>query len=161
MQITKIHITEARIEIDYRRPFTRDDKVHFDEFSLKCSEPAEPSLYKAIKDLKDDVLAICELPDDYGLGLKPISVSLRWSEDLFGAVISATKTLKRSNSPLVIHTPFKSKLSDTKDKNPSSMLSPETVLRIEELLKAADRYISGVRGQISLDLKISKKGALN
>ena len=76
MQITKIHINNDRISIEYRKPFQKGEAIIYDEYSLKCSEPAVPQMNMTLQSLKEDILEICELAEGYENGMRVVGVSI-------------------------------------------------------------------------------------
>ena len=147
MQITKIHILNDRVSIEWRKPFSKGDDIAYDEYALKCSEPAVPELNMTLQSLKADILEICELADGYENGIRVTGVSITHNDDIWGVVISAVKTLKKAKVPFNIHTPFRSAVADTADAGRLNCLSLDCVTRLERLMGLAEGYVNGDRAQ--------------
>lgn len=146
MRIKKIKvINETKLRIDY------DNKNHvgdIDRFSLISSEPAAPSLYAAINSLSPFVHEMCELSAADKDLVSAFAVSLVYTgeDESLGAVISARKTLKNSNTKLVLNTPLKSEdSSDDKQVLPSGCVGV-----IQTVLAEAEKYVTGERAQMDL-----------
>ena len=104
IQIDKVKVKEEKIEISYKK--TAQDGAQ-DEYAFRCHDKALPSFYDAMEILALDVCKICELPENYVEGMKVSGVSYSWTNGIMGAVITAQKSLLKSNAPLIINTPNK------------------------------------------------------
>lgn len=146
--ITKIKLDGARVHIEYEIE-RKDGK---DELMLKCVDPPEDAFTIAMNGLAIHVADMMEVdnPRVYAKSLTARGVSLSNTDGVLGAVITALKTLKTSNSPLVINTPHKPETPYSEGGDHSMCLSPECRRAIENLITAADRYIDGHRKQMSL-----------
>jgi|SRR6185436_12205516 len=147
MQITKIHVKEDRVKIEYQTRFTKGDEVKINKFVVDCCEPARPEFYTTLQSLKADLVEICELQEDFVKGLAIVGVTFNHDEDIWGALISATKTLKKSRSPFNIHSPYKPAVPDTGDTNRISCLSNACVTKLDKLMEYAQGYVNGERNQ--------------
>jgi hypothetical protein len=95
-------------------------------------------------------VTICEISPDYVEALKVIGVIFTYDEDQWGAVITAIKTLKKSNSPFIIHTPWKPAVPSAGGEAISKCLPNITVKLLEDLQECAKEYINGERAQQEL-----------
>lgn len=143
------HVFEYEVSKDVERTVV-------DELSFKSKEKALPAFYEAMQDLSEHVCEICELPKEMASEIKVIGVSFSYEEksDVMGAVITATRTLKHSNSPMLINTPFKPSDFYNEDeaatKDPALLLSQECVEALHTMEDEAIRYIDGERLQTDL-----------
>lgn len=146
MRIKKIKvINETKLRIDY------DNENHvgdIDRFSLISSEPAAPSLYAAFDNLSPFAHEICELSasDKDLVSAFAISLSYNGEEETLGAVITARKTLKNSNTKLILNTPHK--IADSPDDK--QLLSPDCIAVISKITTEAEKYVNGERAQMDL-----------
>lgn len=148
MNIKKIHLKGETIHMEWTKTTMKpDDKSATNKYSMTESELAVPGFYTAVQSLAADVCAICQLPDNYTEGMKIVGLTLSYGEDeQWGALISAVKTLKNSNAPFNIHTPFKWAIASDPSVE-SSFLSKGCVKRLELVLDYAEGYIDGDRAQ--------------
>ena len=81
----------------------------WDEYQFTCSEEARPEFYKAMEDLRENVIEMCELPENYLERIKVRGVSFRYGgpDETMGATISAAMSLEKSYPNLNINTPHK------------------------------------------------------
>lgn len=142
---------------------TKDDKIHleyevynakkgYDEYSLSCADEPRPEFKKALIDLGQDVISMCELPADY-LGrivVRGVSFSYGGEEEVMGAVIVAQMSLRKSSAPLNLNTPHKPSAPYSESADDSQLLDSRCVERLEDLMDEAEQYVNGVRAQGSL-----------
>lgn len=149
-RFTKISYNEKEVVLEW----TTKDGADTRAVDLKCPEEPHLDFRIALQALREDVLAIVEVDDAYGDGMRVQSVSLSRGEKsgLRGAVITAMKTLAIANGPLAIHTPHLVE-DDESDDNGAEAKSTEKrgvmpigmLTRIEELEDEAWEYIGGKR----------------
>ena len=159
MQITKIHFKEDRVRIEYQTSFTKGDEVKVNKFVVDCAESPRQEFHTTLGSLRDDVIEICELEEEFAASMRIIGVTFAHDDDIWGATISAAKTLKKSRSPFIIHTPYKPAVPDTGDNNRISCLSVACVSRLDQLMKHAEGYVKGERAQLKLFDDPAKKAA--
>jgi len=157
MQITKIHFKEDRVRIEYQTSFTKGDEVKVNKFVVDCAESPRQEFHTTLGSLRDDVIEICELEEEFAASMRIIGVTFAHDDDIWGATISAAKTLKKSRSPFIIHTPYKPAVPDTGDNNRISCLSVASVSKLEKLMECAKGYVKGDRLQPSLFQDAEKK----
>jgi hypothetical protein len=155
VRITKVKFDGSKVRIEYENK--REDQKQWDEFTLQSADLPTLELTDALADLRQDVLAICELPADDLLKLTVRGVTLTHTNDVLGACITALKSLKTANAPLVINTPH---LPETPyGDGDSPVLATSTVDRLHTLMLAAERYIDGERAQADLFEKVELQDA--
>jgi len=147
MKITKIHIKDDRVKIEYQTRFTKGDDIEINKFSIDCAERARQEFYTVLSSLREDLLEICELPEDYSKGLLIVGATFNHDDDVWGALISASKILSKSRTPFNIHSPYKPAVPDTGDTNRISCLSNSCVAKLEKLMEYAEGYVGGERAQ--------------
>jgi hypothetical protein len=148
MKITKIHVKEDRVKIEYQTRFTKGDEIKVNKFAVDCCEAARPEFYKVLQSLREDMIEICELPEDFSQGLSIVGATFNHDDDIWGALISGLKTLKKSRAPFIIHTPYKPAVPDTGDSNRISCLSNSCVAKLDKLMEYAEGYVDGKRAQV-------------
>lgn len=144
MDINKIRIGEGKLTIDYRNKVGETTQ----DTEITSTERALPSFYDTINLLCPHVVKMCELPDGWKENISIVSVTFKRDDDLFGVTITAAKTIRASNSPFLIHTPFAT------EKSPESEASgiPAAMLRtLRQLEKEAEKFVQGHRAQGKLD----------
>lgn len=146
-RITKVKFDGSKVRIEYERTREVGDP---DEFVVGCSDKPAPEFAPALQALALDVVTICELGEEDTRRLTVRGVTFTWTNDIMGACISALKALQTASSPLVLNTPHlpSAPYGDGNDLAPT--LDPDTIARLEELGRQAERYIDGERAQGSL-----------
>ncbi len=127
----------------------------WDTYTMESTEAPIPAFDLALQGLRRPLLDEVELSEVEPSELTIGSVSLSWTETedqgtVMGAVISAVRVLKKSNSPMVINSPFKPEQPYTEDGDTDVCLSDDTVEAIELLRIEAIKYIDGERAQTDL-----------
>jgi hypothetical protein len=144
-RFTKIKYDGAKVRIEYE--VEREGKEP-DEYSLFSADAPSTSFQAALGALREDVIAICELPADQMDKLHIRGVSISHTNGIMGACITALKTVQTANAPLVLNSPHlpSAPYSD----NPEPVLPPETCERLRALMAEAQKYIDGERAQGNL-----------
>lgn len=157
MRIRKVKITKYnQILIMYE-----DGPSNGDEYSLTCREKARPEFYTALKDLAQDVIEMCELPDVYleKITVHGVSYSYGGEAGVMGATIVASMKLEESYQDLNIITPHKASAMycpDTPD-DEKQLLTGDCIDRLEALRNECEAYIRGDRAQGSLFPEVQKQ----
>lgn len=124
------------------------------ECTIKCGEMPAPKFLVALRNLREHVIALCELPKDYKDRITVTSVSLNYGGQMetMGATITAQMELLNSNCPLNLNTPNKpcEPYNADQEWDDKTCLTDECVSAINYLEAAADEYLQGVRAQIGL-----------
>jgi hypothetical protein len=164
MQINKVSIKSEKIHLEYSKRIPKaSGEFLVDDYSMTCSEPAVQGFYDTLHSLRAYVCEICDLPEEYQEGMKVIGVTFTYDDENWGAVISAIKTLKSSNTPFNIHTPWKEAFADQsgkKKKDPGPMktyLSSGLMKALDLLKEHAIGYAEGTRAQGQLPFSEPKK----
>ncbi len=127
----------------------------WDSYSMESTEAPAPSLDLTLQGLRRPLLEETELTMLEPVKINIGSVSISWVETedqgtVMGAVISALRELDKSNSPLVINSPFKPERPYTEDGDWTGCLQQETVEAIKLLFDEAELYLEGDRAQTNL-----------
>lgn len=144
-RFTKIKFDGSRVSLFYEVSRKDGDP---DEFTLCCADRPAPEFDQALQALRSDVVGICELPEADQNKITVRGVTLTWAHDIRGACITALKSLKTANAPLVINTPHLP--SEDYGEGDGPVLAPATCARLDALLVQTERYLSGERAQASL-----------
>jgi hypothetical protein len=150
MRFNKIKMTkEGKIQMEYEVPNSKGGK---DEFSFSCSDEPKPSFIKALGDLAQDALSMCELPDDYlnRIRISGVSLSYGGENETMGCVIIAQMILHKSNVVLNLNTPHKIEEFYGETGDESQLLSEPCTGRIKTLITEAGDYVKGIRAQQNL-----------
>ena len=150
LRFKKIKMTkEGKIQMEYE---VKNQKGGADEFSFSCIEESKSSFIEALHDLNQDVLEMCELPNDYlgRLQVSGVSFSYGGENETMGAVIIASMILQKSNTNLNLNTPHKTEdfYGETGDER--QLLNPTCVSRLNRLVEEAKDYVKGIRAQGNL-----------
>lgn len=148
MRFRKIKQTkEGKIHIEYE---VKNQKGGMDEFSFTCSDEPKPEFKAALQDLGQDVIEMCELPEEYITRVIVTGVSFSYGSDaeIMGATLIAQMKLKKSNVNLNLNTPHKIEefYSETGG-DQVQLLGEECVSRLKELIDQTGDYVKGVRAQ--------------
>ena len=150
MRFQKIKQTkEGKIHVEYE---VENSKGGMDEFSMTCSDEPKPEFTVALKDLAQDVLDMCELPDVYlpRVIVTGVSFSYGGEAEVMGATLIAQMKLHKSNVNLNLITPHKIEEFYSEQGDPAQLLGEECVERLKELIDQAGDYVKGVRAQGNL-----------
>lgn len=150
MRFKKIKLTkEGKVQAEYE---VKNEKDTTDEFSFSCSDEPKSSFKRAMADLAQDVIEICELPADYLGRIRVSGVSLSWGgeNETMGVVIIGSMMLEQSTGSLNLNTPHKIGEYYGETGDPQQLLNPDCVTRIETLIAEAEDYVKGIRAQANL-----------
>lgn len=127
----------------------KNQKGGSDEFSFSCLDEPKPDFVKALRDLDQDVLEMCELPEDYlgRIQTSGVSFSYGGENETMGAVIIASMILHKSNTGLNLNTPHKTKDFYGETGDEKQLLNPTCVSRLNHLMEEAEDYVKGIRAQ--------------
>jgi len=163
LQVNKIQIKGEKIHLEYSKRIPKGNGEELvDDYTMTCSEAPLPDFHRVLQSLKEYVVEICELPDNYADGIKVTGVSFTHDDESWGAVMSAVKTLKSSNTPFNIHTPWKEASHEfqapTKSAGENKILLSKNCTKSLELLREhCFRYIDGERAQVTLPFETKGK----
>lgn len=146
-RISKIKYDGSKVRIEYEAE--RKDK-RFDEQVIASFDTPLPEFNQSLQALTEDVCTICELPSDYAGQMRISSVSISWTNDILGAVITGQRRVKTANSPVILNTPHLPCSDYGGGDGPT--LPEETLTRLERLITECERYILGERAQQDLPL---------
>jgi hypothetical protein len=144
MRITKVKYDGKKVRVEYERGSLTDP----DEFLVSCKDEPSVEFKDALQALQPDVNELCEFPIDQALSIR--SVSYSHTNGIMGACVTALRSLKKANSPLVINTPHlpSEPYSDNADE---LTLDPNMTERLIHLANLAEMYVGGdARAQASL-----------
>ena len=137
MNITKIKVKPDTVEtkIMYNMSEDRNSKeVTFDSYDQGTKE-----WHNCLQVLKDFVLKVLELPEEYGEDMMITGLTIKHEQDGRGYVISAQKKIKYIPAPLCINTPY---LAPNRENN-TSVVDVRTDLQIEKILEMAAEFLQG------------------
>lgn len=144
--IRKIKVDTTRITIDWE--IDNGDGRAPDEYHLKCADVARPEFYKALAAIRQDVIELLELPPAWLDDIKVKGAAFSYTKKgTKGVVITATRELKHSSSPMNLNTPYVPYDSQNPDKFVIPYFTEERLNKLEE---EAERHIDGNRAQGSL-----------
>lgn len=151
MRFQKIKQTkEGKIHVEYEVENQNGGK---DEVSFTCSDEPKPEFRAALQNLAQDIIEMCELPDEYITRVVITGVSFSYGGDAetMGATLIAQMHLKKSNVRLNLNSPHKIEefYSETGG-DEAQLLGEECVSRLKELIDQAGDYVRGVRAQGNL-----------
>ena len=147
MRFKKIKIKDHKIYIEYE--LRNKAKNDWDQFSLACSDEPKPEFQTALQALSEDVIAMCELPEDYRKRIMVTGVSFSYGGDdeIMGATIISQMALNRSNVNLNLNTPHKSSEPYSEGGDASQCLSEDCIEHLTSLMLEAEDYVKGKRAQ--------------
>lgn len=148
MRIEKVKYDGNRVRIEYS--VQRADS-RYDEQVLSCHDEPRPEFKTALAVLAEDVCTICEIGLEQAERIKVSGVSLSYTNDVRGLVITALKRVKTAQSPVVLNTPH---LTETpySEGGDTPVLETLTVARLDALVSECERYIAGERAQQELPM---------
>lgn len=119
-----------------------------DEYQVSVRQAPHPDFAAALDALRQDVLDLCELDGVDVESLDVRGVSFSWTHGIMGATITALRTLKKSNAPLVLNTPFKPSepYSEEGGADEAQLLPSRTIYALGKLMDEASALLAGKRG---------------
>ncbi len=146
IRFTKIKLKEQKVFLIWEK--YEETTKSWDEYSLRCADPALPSLYDAMKNLDKHIAAICELPAACEASIEATGVSFTYVEEGRGCVITGKKILKSNPAPMNLNTPYK--VDTPAEGMEDYALSDECIDALQALEAEAFEYINGHRAQGNL-----------
>ena len=150
VRFLKIKVTkDGKIGIIYELR----NKEQWDEYSMTSSDKAKPSFHEALQALTEDIVDMCELPNNYQdrIIVKGVSFSYGGEKEVMGATIIAQMQLRRSNVPLNLNTPHKAEEPYGEGEgDPAQLLSDSCIRRLETLMEEAEDFMKGIRAQVDM-----------
>lgn len=159
MNITKIKIKQDRVSIEYDKAVVVNEENLVNKYSIDSPEQPVGAFKDAFQKMDFFLIELCELCDKQAdvvimcedVGITGLSFKYKDGE-LNSAVITGTKQLAYSNSPLVLNTPNKSINTDG-DFNKMVHLTDPCIAVLKLVIEHAKEYVDGERLQIEMDLK--------
>lgn len=150
IKITKVKCNKGTWEIQWEQ--AKEGRTTPDVYGLKSDDPPRPELKARLLAMRVHVEEICELPDGAELNIVPRGVSISYSGKNRSVVITASRDLVNSKSPMLINTPARS----SHEPEPFG-ISARMGKDLDGLIFEAKRYIAGDRAQQSLDFGEGEK----
>ena len=159
MHITKIKIKQDRVFVEYDKIVIVEDKELLNKYSIDSPEQPVEGFKKAFQAMDFFLIELCELcdkPDEIPIMCEDVTISgltLKYADgELTSAIVTGTKQLAYSNSPLVLNTPNKS-INIDGDFNKMVHLTDPCIAALKSVIDHAKDYVKGERLQIEMDLK--------
>ena len=158
MRFQKIKYSKGKVKIEYE--LRNKAKNDWDQFSLACLDEPKPEFQVVLQDLSEDVIEMCELPEDYRKRIAVIGVSFSYGGEgeVMGATIISQMALNHSNVNLNLNTPHKPSEPYSEGGDASQCLSEDCIERLTYLMSEAEDYANGNRAQG--ELFVDKEGGL-
>ena len=145
----KLKASTGDIEVHYEQE--NGSTGTWDEFTMKSFEAPVSELEVALQDMDEHVIDICELPAVMRDQLTVSGVSISYTDDIQGVVITSMRSLSGSNGPMIINTPHFSAQPYGEGSDASmSVFSLECGAALEYLETQVFKYIDGERAQMGL-----------
>ena len=154
IKFTKIKVeskdAKNRIVLEYAK--RNENGQDWDIYTMNSVDNPAPSFHEAMQELSQDVVELCELPDDFRerIVVKSVSLSDGDGDGFGGATITEAFQLKNSYAPLNLNTPYKSSAASGQE-DPKQILDPATERRICVLIIEAEQFLHGSRAQVSME----------
>ncbi len=128
-----------------------------DTITLETTDPPRNELVSALQTMAKHLVDIIEAPGSWRDHIVITSVTVTWSNDVQGLVITGLRTLDNSNSPMVINTPHFTRVSYNEESNSDmNIFSYDCGLDLDNLCEYVFRYVDGDRKQLTLDFQEEK-----
>jgi hypothetical protein len=153
LKISKIKYDGTQVEIQYEIVMETTDDI---KVVLKSYDKPKEEFILCLSSLAKFVEDICQLEKGYCDEADIRGVSLSWSHDIMGAVITALIPVDTANSPVCLNTPHLP--SEQYNENGQSPVLPRAcTTKINQLIEHAEAYINGDRdipedNQIKMDI---------
>ncbi len=159
MHITKIKIKQERVFIEYDKAVVVNDEELLNRYSIDSPEQPVIAFKDAFQKMDFHLIELCELcdkPQDIPVMCEDVNItglSFKYKDgELTSAVVTGTKQLAYSNSPLVLNSPNKS-INVDGDFNKMVHLTDPCIAALKSVIDHAKNYVGGERLQIEIDLK--------
>ncbi len=159
MHVTKIKIKQDRVFVEYDKIVIVEDKELLNKYSIDSPEQPVTEFKKSFQSLDFFLIELCELCDKPGeipIMCEDVTITgltLKYADgELTSAIVTGTKQLAYSNSPLVLNTPNKS-INIDGDFNKMVHLTDPCIATLKSVIDHAKDYVKGERLQIEMDLK--------
>ena len=119
-----------------------------DTVTLESSDPPLPALREALQAMAEHMVAICELPARWTEEIRIVGVTVTYSDDARGLVITGLRRLQGHAAPLVLNSPH---ATDAEAEKGAYTLG--CGLALDELEEEVWRYVQGERAQLQLELE--------
>ena len=160
MRFQKIKYSKGRVKIEYE--LRNKIKKDWDQLLLVCSDEPKPEFQTALQVLSEDVIKMCELPEDYQKRIMVTGVSFSYGGDdeIMGATIISQMALNHSNINLNLNTPHKPSEPYSEGGDASQCLSADCIEHLTSLMLEAEDYVNGNRAQGELFQEAPKEETL-
>lgn len=134
--------------------------------SFESNEEPHPDLIKALQDMAKHLQEICEIETLSGrlITVRGITVTYKKMDDgrlIRGLVISGTRELYTSQSPMSLNSPHKPEDPYSPTGDEAYCLTPECVEDVERVVREAFAYLDGKRAQGTLDFQTPEPIAIS
>jgi hypothetical protein len=119
-----------------------------DTVTLESSDPPLPELREALQAMAEHMVAICELPAKWTEEIRIVGVTVTYSDDVRGLVITGLRRLQGHAAPLVLNSPHAT--NEEKEQGPYTVACGPA---LDELEEEVWRYVDGERAQLQLSLE--------
>ncbi len=159
MNVTKIKIKQDRVFVEYDKAVIVEEKELLNKYSIDSPEQPVGAFKEAFQKMDFFLIELCELadqPKDVPVMCEDVNItglSFKYEDgELLSAIITGTKALAYSNSPLVLNTPNKSICSGDNEFDRMKNLTDPCIAGLKAVLDHAEQYVDGKRLQIELPL---------
>ena len=159
MHITKIKIKQEHVSIEYDEGIVVNDEELLNRYSIDSPEQPVSAFKDSFQNMDFHLIELCELcekPQDIPIMCEDVNItglSFKYKDnELTSAVVTGTKQLAYSNSPLVLNSPNKS-INVDGDFNKMVHLTDPCIATLKSVIDHAKDYVKGERLQIEIDLK--------
>jgi len=157
MRFNKIKYTKGKVMLEWEVPNKTGD---YDQYTMSCSDEPKIEFRAALSALAEDLVAMCELPEEYitRVVMSGISLSYGGEKEVPGATLIGQMVLHNSNVPLNLISPHKIEEFYSEEGDPKQLLDDDCIDRIHELIKEAEAFCNGDRAQGQLFSESLKSG---
>ena len=128
------------------------ERDHVDTFTLESTEGPRSELVTALKTMAGHLCGICEFPGDWASKITVRSVTVTWSNEIRGLVITGLRALDGSNSPLVVNSPHFTEVPYNDDsESQKNIYSLECGIALDILTELAFKFVDGERRQLQFE----------
>ncbi len=163
MHVTKIKIKQDRVFVEYDKAVIVEEKKLLNKYSIDSPEQPVGAFKEAFQKMDFFLIELCELadqPKDVPVMCEDVNItglSFKYEDgELSSAIITGTKALAYSNSPLVLNTPNKAVMvagaDDGFEFDRMKHHTDPCIAGLKAVLEHAEQYVDGKRLQIELPL---------
>ena len=144
MRFTSIKSNGKRVHLEWTTPAEKDPDAQV-AHTLESKQPPAPEFTAALQAFRGEVGTLLELPKSWMEQVNVTGLSINYEDDgRQGLIVTFTRPLDRTNSPVLVNTPH---LREASDEETGCYLPDAMIELLKEVEIHAAAYVDGTRAQ--------------